>query len=262
MLSDLDAKKFYDEYRRAVAGGTLAQLEIDNLNEIISRALIDARVPSIRHLASIIATARWETRRFERLREVGSDDYLRQYQNKGGNIHAGDFKRFRGGGWPHVTFRANYAKLGRLLLAAGLERAELETYPERILEPEINYEATVRGFLEGLFTKWKLGDFINVSATDYRRARLVINPGEYLIAEGHITATAARRSQCVIALDTITRWSRATEAALRLSTQEKGVKAMTVNLDAFLDDNEYQTKPEPGEYDRHAGMRPGSIIGE
>lgn len=215
-----DRKKFFDIYREQM--GDLSQEEVDSVRQILDRAEPDPRVLSLRQLAYMIATARWETRRFERLREVGGHDYLRQYDGKGGNRKGTeDYYNFRGGGWCHTTFRDNYRRASGWCKNAGIT-VDLTAEPERILEPDINYEVMVTGHLTGGFTGFKLSDYINDQKVEYRQARLVINPGELYIADGKWKAKGKteadrrrRKQQCIEAVDTIVKWAKATEAALR-----------------------------------------------
>lgn len=209
-----DRKRFFDIYREQM-GGTLSQKDVDNVRRILDRAEPDPRVSSTAQLAYMIATARWETRRFECLREVGGKAYLSQYDGKGGNRKGTeDYYNYRGGGWCHMTFRDNYQKASDWCRAAGID-VDLVAEPERILNPDINYEVMVTGHLTGGFTGFKLSYYINDQKTEYRQARMVINPGELYIAEGKWKSTPKRTAQCIEAVDTIVKWAKAIEAALR-----------------------------------------------
>jgi hypothetical protein len=251
MIGEINRKEFFDWYRRAVAGGVLAPVEVNNLTAILDRAETDERL-NTRLLSSMIATARWETRRFERLREVGGDGYLMQYQGRGGNTSPGDYKRFRGGGWCHLTFRDGFRKATRKLQERGIE-VDLEANPEEIVNNhDANYEVMVGGSLEGWFTKWRLGEFINDSRTDYRSARLVINPGELWIADGKTKANAARKAQCVEAVNTIVKWAKATEAALRLATVTPDTRQEARDSEA------YEPRIAPEELEAIQPTSPGS----
>jgi len=80
-----------------------------------------------------------------------------------GNIEPGDGWKFRGGGWPQLTGRANYAKFG------------IDKDPDAILDPKVSARVLVVGLMEGKFTTRKLGDFINAAQADYIGARACVN---------------------------------------------------------------------------------------
>ena len=236
-----DRAKFFDIYRGRVAGGSVAQGEVDYLTQILDRAETDSRVHLL-GLAAMIGTARWETRRFTRMREEGSRSYFEQYDGKSGNRKPGDGYKYRGNGFCHTTFYDNHARAQRELMERGI-RVDLIGDPDQLWQnADANYEVMVAGWIGGWFTKWKLADVVTETNADYRAARLVINPGELFIADGRWRASAKRRQQCIEAINAIVRWSEGTEAALKAALVDDALPDV-----ATLDAEEYAPRPAPEE---------------
>lgn len=242
-----DRDTFWSRYRDGLRGfGERVQPdEVTHVNNILDRASVDSRIQNLSQLAYMMTTARWETDRFRALYERGGDSYLMQYQGKGGNTRPGDYKRYRGTGYVHLTFRDNFRRAGQKL------GAPLEDNPALAADPHWAYEIMVRGHLEGWFTKWKLGDFVNDSRRDFRGARRVINPGELNIADKALTLPAAsrtkRQKQCVEALDAQIKWAGMIEACLRAAEVEElsAIAAAPQDVDEDETDAGPVLKPEP-----------------
>lgn len=242
-----DRDTFWARYRDGLRGfGERVQPdEVTHVNNILDRASVDSRIQNLSQLAYMMTTARWETDRFRALYERGGDSYLMQYQGKGGNTKPGDYKRYRGTGYVHLTFRDNFRRAGEKL------GAPLEANPALAADPHWAYEIMMRGHLEGWFTKWKLGDFVNDSRRDFRGARRVINPGELNIADKALTLPAAsrtkRQKQCVEALDAQVKWAGMIEACLRAAEVEElsALAAAPPDVDDDEEDAGPVLKPEP-----------------
>lgn len=84
-----------------------------------------------------------------------------------GNTLAGDGWRFRGGGYPQTTGRANYRKVGA---AVGVD---LEAYPDRIMEQRIAIHALIEAMRAGIYTGRKLADYR--LPAQFAAARAIIN---------------------------------------------------------------------------------------
>jgi predicted chitinase len=213
--SRFNHEAFWGEYRKGLKtlGEGVQQAEVEHVENILNRASGDARIRNLSQLAYMMTTARWETDRFRALYERGSDKYLSQYQGKGGNTRPGDYKRYRGTGYVHLTFRDNFRNAGLKL------GAPLEDNPALAADQHWAYEIMVRGHLEGWFTAKKLGDYVNDSTRDFRNARKVINPGELKIADNARAIPPAsrtpRQKQCVEALDTQVEWAGMIERCLK-----------------------------------------------
>lgn len=84
-----------------------------------------------------------------------------------GNTLPDDGWRFRGGGYPQTTGRANYRKVGQ---ACGVD---LEANPSRIVEPGIAVQALIGAMRDGLYTGKKLSSYS--LPAQFREARAIIN---------------------------------------------------------------------------------------
>ncbi|MEW6738113.1 MAG: hypothetical protein AB1489_42960 [Acidobacteriota bacterium] len=212
-----DRNKFWEKYTQTLKNlaERIREEEKFHVDSILNLAESDSRLISVTQLAYMMTTARWETDRYTALFERGNDQYLSQYQGKGGNTEPGDYKKYRGTGYVHLTFRDNFRRAGQKL---GID---LENNPELAAEPQWAYEIMVRGHLEGWFTGKKLGDFVSADGNkqDYRNARKVINPGELSIADKAPTTgeKTKRQCQCIEAIDTQIKWANAIEKCLQSS---------------------------------------------
>lgn len=207
----IDRKAFFDAVRAPLFGG-LTQSQVAGI-EIILDEWERRGLPDLRWLAYMLATAHIEVggtyqpirenlnysvsgllKTFSRSRIAGADAerygrkpgraanqeaianivYGGEFGRKQlGNTEPGDGWRYRGGGYPQTTGRANYAKIG---LAAGIN---LVDHPERITEPRIATVALFAGMIEGLYTGKKLADYFRpgevASDDDWRQARRIVN---------------------------------------------------------------------------------------
>lgn len=76
---------------------------------------------------------------------------------------------YMGRGLIQVTKKSNYQKISDLL------GVDFVTYPEKALELPYAVRILVQGMMIGLFSRRKLGDYINNQQTDFYRARQVVN---------------------------------------------------------------------------------------
>jgi putative chitinase len=155
-------------WRRASVEGLLARIEDD-----------DALSATLRHVAYLLATIRWETGHTfapckEKLINVGTQpkEAARQmrYWKTG----------FYGRGFVQITWLANYQRAGRELAGMCLGGREINEQsfarePDLVLEPEVAYAIASAGMREGWFTGKCLDDYIDDARTDYRSARRIIN---------------------------------------------------------------------------------------
>jgi len=142
--------EFFKSFR-ANFGGKLSQLQVDGTNKILDEAM-RRNVPP-KQLAYILATVWHETAHtMQPIRERGSKKYLRSKP----------YFPWVGEGLVQVTWEANHRKFGA-------------TKPGQLLEWPIALRALFDGMLGGMFTKYKLNDFINESQCNYVTARRVVN---------------------------------------------------------------------------------------
>lgn len=159
-------------------GSTLEQSEVDGVNAILAACGAAGWGP--KWTAYALATADRETAGTMRpIREMGGNAYLtRLYDVTGrdpdrarkmGNTAPGDGVRYCGRGYVQLTWKANYAKAGKLL------GYPLAGNPDLAMRPDIAAAIMVRGMEEGWFTGKKLADYITTAKTDFVNARKIIN---------------------------------------------------------------------------------------
>lgn len=153
---------FYDKIR-PLFGGKITQSQVEGmeaiLNEWEARQLTD-----MRYLAYILATVFHETARtMQPVREYG--------RGKGrpyGDPDPITGEIYYGRGWPQLTWKRNYEKMGVRL---GID---LVGNPDLALQMDVSADIMFEGMLFGLFTGRKLKDYFNTK-TDWRNARRIIN---------------------------------------------------------------------------------------
>lgn len=175
---------FFDAVR-PLFGGALTQPQVDGIN-IIAKAFSERGDADNRHLAYLLATAKWETAHtMQPIYEMGAKKYFDKYEpgtkigKALGNTSKGDGYRYRGRGYVQCTGRANYRKFG------------IEDEPDKALEPDIAANILIIGCLKGTFTGKKLSDY-----TRFYDMRRVVNGTDKAseiatIAEGFLRALEA-----------------------------------------------------------------------
>jgi len=120
-------------------------------------------VTNKRQIDYILATAEWETahtcepvREAFWLSEGWRERHLRYYP-------------YYGRGFVQITWKENYEKFSKLL---GID---LVNDPDLALDPVVAVDILVLGFRDGMFTGYKISDFVNSKHTDYVGARKCIN---------------------------------------------------------------------------------------
>ena len=196
-----DEKSFYDVCRRSLFGGKIVPSQFQRLKALVDH-INDVPVLLPAQAAYILASAHWETDRFNAMEEYASGE---GYEGRAdlGNTLAGDGKRFKGRGFPMLTGRRNYEWGSK---ASG--RNLLES-PDIATEPEISARLIVLGMLSGYFTGVGLGRYINAGKTDFVSARRTINgldraeliadiAGRYLAAihtgSSHVSSSSSSRA--------------------------------------------------------------------
>lgn len=159
-------KTFFDRYRAKF--GSLAQLQVDGLNFLLDKIEADSEWKSIPQIAYFLATVKHETgimrggklQTFQPIKELRGREgtKIRKTQDKYWGTGA------YGRGFVQITWPENYSKFGL---------HNPEDY-DRALDPEVAYDIAARGMRKGMFTKFKLSDFVN-GEVDYYNARQVVN---------------------------------------------------------------------------------------
>lgn len=160
-------KAFYDTARITLFGGKLSVVQVQRLDALLSSA---ASFETVRaeHLAYVLATAHWETDRFNAMHEYATGDAYEGRQDLG-NVEPGDGKRFKGRGFPMLTGRKNYK------WASGVSGVDLVDDPERASDPLVSAPIILTGMLTGAFTGVGLGRYVNDGKVDFVNARRVVN---------------------------------------------------------------------------------------
>lgn len=175
--------KFYDYLRgTTLLGPKISAPEFEGCEALLKECA--ARSLPLVHTAYVLGTAYHEVRgTMQPIDEDGGDAYyFRMYDIKGarpdkakelGNTQPGDGVRFHGRGYPQVTGRDNYVRLGKAL---GLPLFE---QPELLLRADVAAKATVYAMEHGTFTGVSLADCIKPGLDPLRPqfvdARRIVN---------------------------------------------------------------------------------------
>ncbi len=184
MANSIDRKRFFDGIRQGPFPGKLSAGQVAGTSAILDewerRKLTD-----LRWLADMLGTAKWETdHTMQPIIEKGGAAYFkRMYDPTGsrpalakrnGNTTPGDGARYRGRGYVQLTWKNNYAKMTKLLRAAGIN-VDLVANPDLAMRPDVAAFILFEGMIDGVFTGKKLSDYFNASKTDWIGARRIIN---------------------------------------------------------------------------------------
>ena len=162
-----DEKIFFDTIRVTLFGGRLSRVQVDRVQALlIEMQRVELVTPE--RGAYILATAHWETDRFNAMEEYASGE---AYEGRSdlGNVKPGDGKRYKGRGFPMLTGRRNYQ------MASEMTGRDLIENPALASDPDLSAMVIVLGMMGGLFTKRSLAAFINDGKTDFIQARKVVN---------------------------------------------------------------------------------------
>lgn len=123
-------------------------------------------------IAYVLATA-WHESRFQLVKEGFYNSKIHElrkkeyYDPKTGNSYYGR-------GYVQVTHKYNYKKMQERLKKEGID-VDLVGNPDKALDHDIAFPILMIGMKEGLFTGFKLTDFINDKQVDFYNARKIIN---------------------------------------------------------------------------------------
>lgn len=148
-------------------------LDPDGLNDKQKQGIIflveciesDEHITDVRHAAYMLATAWHETAKtMQPIAEYGKGT-----GRKYGIPDSQTGKTYYGRGYVQLTWRDNYASMGRVF---GLDFVH---EPELVMRPDVAYKIMSYGMRKGSFTGVKLCQFINEEKCDYLHARKIIN---------------------------------------------------------------------------------------
>lgn len=170
----IDRKKFFDGVRKDFHHGSLTAGQVTSYNAILDACALYGII-DLRWVAYALATTRGEVgEAFLPVHEKGPVSYFDKYEpgtsigKRLGNTIKGDGYRFRGRGFPQITGRANYARLGPHV---GID---LLGNPDRALEPQVAAKLMIVGMNLGLFTGVSFKTYFN-EKSDWVNARRIIN---------------------------------------------------------------------------------------
>lgn len=152
----------FELIKKALFGGKLNQSQVDGINTIL-KAVSDFGLTDLRHISYVLATAYHETARtMQPIEEYG--------KGKGHNYGVAiKGKVYYGRGYVQLTWLSNYVTMGKLLDVNFVDN------PALACDPEIAAKIMLEGMTRGMFTGYKLDDYISGSKCDYKNARRIIN---------------------------------------------------------------------------------------
>jgi hypothetical protein len=167
----IDKKKFYEAIKESLFKGKLLPSQVKGMESIFASCdTYNVKEPT--RIAYVMATAAWETARTMRpIKEFGLGKG-RPYGKKidvDGKPYDQPDHIFYGRGYVQLTWKSNYAKMGKLL------GVDLVNNPDLALDETISAKILVMGMVLGLFTGRKLSDYITKEKTDFINSRRIIN---------------------------------------------------------------------------------------
>lgn len=195
-----DREKFFDAYRAEF--GRLSQQQTDGLSDLLRFIEADPYITNVNQAAFLLGTTKHETAHtFKPIHEYGSKKYFIQryggQTRKGkelGNDTAEEGYYYAGKGYPQTTGESNYERAEAAIrreypeVVADFERRTGRTFdltvgdqpndandPQNMLDPAIAYVTMSYGSRTGMFTGYKLSQFVTATKKDYTGSRKVIN---------------------------------------------------------------------------------------
>jgi putative chitinase len=181
----INRKFLFEHARETLFTGKLTQGQVDGLTFILDTWEADHAKKDDRWLAYALGTAFHETAfRLQPIREFGGRDYYMRKYDVSSSVPRqaalarsmgalpGDGALFYGRGYVQLTWRANYAKMGK---AFGVDLTSDATAADRALQPELAAKIMFKGMQDGMFTGKKFADYFNPTTEDWAGARKIIN---------------------------------------------------------------------------------------
>lgn len=181
----INRKFFFDQCRQTLFTGKLSAGQVGGLSFILDVWEKSYAKKDDRWLAYALGTAFHETQfTMQPIRERGGKDYFFRMYDPGSllakraalarsmNARPGDGLLFYGRGYLQLTWRSNYAKMGKVF---GVELTSSAAAADRVLEPALAAKIMFKGMEDGGFTGKKLADFFNPTIENWKNARRIIN---------------------------------------------------------------------------------------
>ncbi len=180
----IDRARLFTGIRGPVFHGHLNQQEVDGINFILDEWEAEAALTDLRWLAYMLSTAYYETAAtMQPVHEYGGNAYFtRLYDIRGGrpkmaaamgNTQPGDGIRYCGRGYVQLTWKNNYARMGKLL------GVDLVGNPDLAMDPKTAIRIMFRGMTDpdprNTFSGVNLQHYIGGKRSDWVGARHVIN---------------------------------------------------------------------------------------
>lgn len=179
----INRRTFFYDVRVKLFGGRLDQRQVDGMNAVLDewerRGLTE-----LRWLAYALATAFWETAHTMWPIEEWGKGQGHPY----GVPDPATAQVYYGRGFVQLTWKSNYATMGRLL---GID---LVSHPEKALELPVATQILFEGMMRvesriGDFTGLALDDCFNATHDDWVRARAIVNGTDHAAAIADIGRT-------------------------------------------------------------------------
>jgi putative chitinase len=181
----INRKFFFDHCRQTLFTGRLSERQVSGLTTILDLWEESHARKDERWLAYALATAYHETAfTMQPIRERGGPNYYtRMYDPKSSSPRRaalarkmgalpGDGPIFYGRGYVQLTWRVNYAKMGK---AFRIDLTSDAAAADKVLAPELAAKIMFRGMEVGTFSGKKLVDYFNADVEDWKNARRIIN---------------------------------------------------------------------------------------
>lgn len=182
----INRKFFFEQVRATLFTGKLSQGQVSGLAFILDSWEGNHARKDDRWLAYALGTAFHETSfTMQPINELGGGGYFfRMYDPQSpvprraalaranGNTSPGDGVLFHGRGYVQLTWRSNYAKMGRQF---DTDLTSNRGAADKVLGAELAARIMFFGMETGAFTGRKFADYFNGGSTDWKNARRIIN---------------------------------------------------------------------------------------
>jgi putative chitinase len=173
----INRKFFFDQCRQVLFTGKLSKAQVEGLSFMLDVWEATRSKQDDRWLAYALGTAFHETAfTMQPIRERGGRDYFMRMYDPGSSLPKraalarsmgalpGDGALFYGRGYVQLTWRSNYAKMGK---AFAVDLTSSATAADLVLQPALAAKI--------MFTGKKLADYFNANTENWKNARRIIN---------------------------------------------------------------------------------------